>query len=136
MADIKLTLSSDPKRRSRTIQEEKKWMESEGPIYHNLGPGKPKNFSEGCWVYFIKNGHVAGRSRAEKIRRLEDLLPEPELYTYTGQKSPPKLKSYHVACNRMEVASHPVPHESFQKFRYVRPEEQQTFENAFRKRKA
>ncbi|MFO0889886.1 MAG: hypothetical protein U0790_12185 [Isosphaeraceae bacterium] len=135
MADIKLPLSSDPRRRSQTIQEEKEWMESEGPIYHNLGRGKPQNFWKGCWVYFIKNGQVAGRSRAERVKPLEELLSDPELYTYTGEESPAKLKSHHVVCESMEIASHPIPHEGFQGFRYVRPEERRAFENAFRMRR-
>jgi hypothetical protein len=136
MADIKLTLSQNSRLRSRSIKEEAQWMEEEGPIYYNLGRNKPLHAEEGCWVYFIRAGRLAGRARADRIGKLRDLHPNLELVSYTGEEQPVGPESWQVACRKMEIASHPVPHEGFQGFRYVRPEEQKAFENAFRKNKS
>ncbi len=63
MDDIKLTLSNNPNLRSQTIEEEARWMNQEGPLFYTLGRHKPLCANEGCWVYFIKGGQLAGAPR-------------------------------------------------------------------------
>ena len=74
--------------------------------------------------------------RADRIGKLKDLHPNLELSSYTGEEQSVAPESWQVACRKMEIASHPVPHGGFQGFRYVRPEEQKAFEKAFREKKS
>ena len=127
MADIKLTLSNNTNLRSPNIEEEARWMQEEGPIYYAL-QGKPKEALPGGWVYFVREGLLAARAKADDFVENSD-LPSDEGQTYTGEPSP--IKRWSVVCSSMETATHPIPHPGFQGFRYVTPEEQSDFEQAF-----
>jgi hypothetical protein len=124
MADIKLTLSANPTMRSPSIAEEARWLEDEGPIYYQLH-AKPRRAAAGCWVYFIRQGSLVARAKAQDFCRMEE-----ELFSYTGVPSSKASWSVQVI-PPMELASHPIPHAGFQGFQYVRPEDQANFDNAF-----
>jgi hypothetical protein len=110
-------------------------MENKGPIFHNVGKNRPLHSDVGCWVYFIREKKVVARSRAREFAKSEELFEDNVAVTYTGVVQDAKPGTWRVVCDKMELASHPFPHDGFQGFRYVRPDEQKAFEGAFRKRK-
>ena len=117
MEDIKYTLSSNPSLRSQTIKAEQDWLKECGELYYSIGNGRPQRTSEGCWIYFIKNGELAARSKIIKIAQSTN---NPKT-TYTG-----KIKSsgpWEVLIQSMELAKNPIPQKGFQGFRYVKAEE-------------
>jgi hypothetical protein len=126
--DIKLTLGTDTKLRSPTIQDEARRVQAEGPIYYPL-QGRPRHCGPGDTVYFIRDGTVAARARVDAIVPKSE-LPRP-LRTYSGRLGLPTAWS--VSCSRMTVASRPVPHSGFQGFRYVSDDELPLFTAAFRR---
>lgn len=127
MKDIKLTLSKDPTMRSPNVIEEAKWLEKEGAIYYQL-QGFPRQVEAGCYVYFIRNGAIVGRAIAEEFlyMKLEDLGG-----SYTGVPSTKGGIRVKVV-PPMEVSTKTLFHDSFQGFRYVKEEEQESFEDAFK----
>lgn len=129
MADIKLTLSADPAKRSPNIEAEARWLKSKGAIYYQL-QSKPLNASAGCWVYFIRDGQVVARAKAKDFR----FMKAKELGgNYTG--FPQNRAGWRVKCvPPMEIAARPIPHKGFQGFRYVSDEERVHFEGAFIRR--
>ena len=130
MADIKLTLSKDIKKRAPDIYSEARRLKKENALYYELHT-KPLRASEGDWVYFIRDGEVVARARASKFL----WMTKNELGgSYTGELT--DHDGWRVEIKPpMQIASQPVPHISFQGFRYVRPEEKTTFESAFAKHK-
>jgi hypothetical protein len=124
MRDIKLTLSTDPRLRAPSIQDEAQRMKREGNLWYPLHV-RPKYAGAGCWVYFIRDGELVARARAEEIKECH----EETLYSYTGK--PMELDGWHVRCNNVELATKPISHLGFQGFRYVTSDDQKLFENAF-----
>src|SRR5205823_1263967 len=80
MADIKLTLRADPKKRSPSVESEAQWLQDEGRLYYQL-QAQPLKAKPGCRVYFIRDGRLAARARANAFQYKEaDELGG----TYTG----------------------------------------------------
>lgn len=130
MADIKLTLSKNTKKRSPDIESEAKWLKKEGVLYYELH-AKPRQASPGCWVYFIRDGKLLARAKASDFLWMErDDLGG----SYTGELT--AHDGWRVEVKPpLKIASHPIPHGSFQGFRYVKPEENDAFEQAFNRKK-
>jgi hypothetical protein len=130
MADIKLTLSKDIKKRAPDIHSEFRRLKKESALYYELHK-KPLRASEGDWVYFIRDGEVVARAKASKFLWMsKNALGG----SYTGELT--DHDGWRVEIRPpMQIASRPVPHKSFRGFRYVRLEEKAAFESAFAKRK-
>jgi hypothetical protein len=127
MADIKITLSTDPLTRSSTIQEEAAWLNEAGALFYPLHV-KPTQASKGCWVYFIRDGKVVGGARA---RRFVEWRTKNKEVSYTGVRL--GKPGWRVAISPpMQLAKRPFAHEGFQGFRYVKVDEQARFESAFK----
>ena len=130
MADIKLTLSKDTKKRAPDIHAEARRLKKVGALYYELHT-RPNRASDGDWVYFIRDGEVVGRAKASKFLWMSknDLGG-----SYTGELT--NHDGWRVEIKPpIQIASHPIPHNSFQGFRYVRPEERAAFKRAFAKQK-
>lgn len=126
MEDIKYTLSSDKSLRSSTIVDEEKWLKKCGKLYYSVGKGKPQRTDIGCWVYFIKNGVLAARSKIIEISQSSD---NPKT-TYTGavKYSGP----WEIVIASMELAViKDLKHKGFQGFRYVTADERSDFDKCF-----
>jgi hypothetical protein len=126
MADIRLTLSTDPKTRSPGVAEEARWIAEEGAIYYELS-SRPLRARPGCWVYFIRAGQLAARARANDFLWMD---AEDMGGTYSGVLEGQSCWRVKVV-PPMELAKHPIAHKGFQGFRYVTEDEQATFEAAF-----
>jgi len=124
MRDIKLTLATD-RTRASTVEQELSWLRSVGELWYPLHTGKPKDAGKGSWVYFIRDGHLVARARAESI----DPPTSKPKYGYSGEPQP--SKAWEVRITEMEIAKQHPAHPGFQSFRYVRDEERQEFEAAF-----
>lgn len=122
--NIKLTLSTDPNLRAPSIEAEKAWLAKERKLFYPLGPRRPKFSDAGNFVYFIRAGKVVARA----LIAASATLPA-ELWTYTGRKH--VFSGFSIQINEMELATRPVPHRGFQGFRYVQPDEEADFEEAF-----
>jgi hypothetical protein len=48
MRDIKLTLSTDTKKRAPSIEEEKKWLDEAKKLWYPLGRYCPREAKPGC----------------------------------------------------------------------------------------
>jgi hypothetical protein len=123
--DIKLTLSTDPAKRSPSIEEEAHWLEEVEELWYPLGPNRPLKAEPGCWVYFIRGSKLVARARASSF----DPPPLQPLESYTGK--PQNAGGWHVRIEEMELAKCPLVHRGFQGFRYVTTGEQASFERAF-----
>src|SRR4051812_42195837 len=111
MVDIKLTLSTDPKKRSPSAEQEARWLAEEGLIYYEL-PSKPRQARPGCWVYFIRAGRLAARARAREFKWMD----ASEIGgTYTGVDEGQSCWRV-VVESPMEIAVRSVPHSGFQGF--------------------
>jgi hypothetical protein len=130
MADIKLTLSKDTKKRSPDVKSEARWLKKMGLLYYELHT-KPLRASAGCWVYFIRDGKLMARAKARDFRKMtKDELGG----SFTGELA--DHDGWRVGIKPpMHIASRPVPHRGFQGFRYVRPDERAVFARAFDKGK-
>lgn len=130
MTDIKLTLSKDIKKRAPDIHSEARRLKKVGALYYELHT-KPLHASNGDWVYFIRDGEVVGRAKANRFL----WMSKNDLGTsYTGKLT--DHDGWHVEIKApMQIAFRLIPHNSFQGFRYVRPEEKATLESAFAKQK-
>jgi hypothetical protein len=129
MRDIKLTLSQDDSTYAAdpNIEAQFMQMQSDGLLYYPLHT-MPRQTRAGCLVYFIYDDHIA--ARAEAVDFVDgSQLPSP-LYTYQG-KGLPQPPAY-VACKNLELVKKALLHRGFQGFRYVKPEEVQAFEDAFK----
>jgi len=126
MADIKLTLSKDPKKRAPDIESEARWLQKEGHLYYELQT-QPLRASAGCWVYFVRNGKLMARARASDFRRMtKDELGG----SFTGELA--HHDGWRVEIKPpMQIAIRPISHAGFQGFRYVRPDEVAAFKRAF-----
>ena len=130
MADIKLTLSKDIKKRAPDIYSEARRLKKESALYYELHT-RPLRASKGNWVYFIRDGEVVARARASNFLWMtkNDLGG-----SYTGELT--DHDGWRVEIKPpMQIASRPVPHKSFQGFWYVRAEERAALESAFAKHK-
>ena len=129
MADIKLTLSKDTRRRAPNIESEARRLKDEGVLYYELHT-KPLRASTGSWVYFIRGGKLVARARVGSIR----WMSSGELgRSYTGELSSHDGWRVEVKAP-MQIAAVAIRHESFQGFRYVRPDEEAAFKRVFRKK--
>lgn len=122
--DIKLTLSTDPKLRAPSIEAERAWLAKERRLFYPLGPRRPRFTRADNLVYFIRNGKVVARA---VIVRISDSPGERP--TYTGEKH--VFNGPEIEISDMELATKPVAHAGFQSFRYVQPDEEAEFEEAF-----
>lgn len=128
MTDIKITLSQDDDIYAADPSTEASFMSSHGPLYYPL-PTKPRQAEEGCWVYFIFRNKLVARARAVAFTRGTNI--KSSLYTYRNVQQSPA--STEVQCSKIELATKPIPTPGgFQGFRYVKAEEQQAFEDAFK----
>ncbi len=124
MADIKVTLSADPEKRTESIIQEAKWLEKEGALWYPL-QGRPKKADPGCWVYFIREGELAARAKSESF----DPPSGEQMYGFKGK--PEKRDTWKVRVSKMELAKKHLSYKGFQGFRYVTNEEKEKFEKAF-----
>ncbi len=70
MRSIKLTLSTDPKMRSPSASDEARWLRSARSLKYQLHR-LPLHAAAGDWVYFIREGRVVARARAQGFTRRE-----------------------------------------------------------------
>ncbi len=126
MTDIKLTLRKDPSRRAPNIEAEAKWIAECGPIYYSLQV-RPARVDEGCWVYFIRDGNLVARARADQFRPRNGVE---DRSTFTGAEAPSNAGVWEVACSNMELPARPMPHRGFQRFRYVTDEATTSYADA------
>lgn len=124
--DIKITLDSHSKKRSPTIEAEARWMLEHGSLWYPLH-AEPKRVHPGCWVFFVRDGRMVARARADRFVQRRELA---RTSSYAGHRQVPA--SWNVECSSMQVATHPITHAGFQGFRYVKTEERQEFGAAFR----
>jgi len=128
MADIMLTLSTNPDLRAPSIEEEARWLKNRRALYYPLHI-KPARPVEGSWVYFVRNGTVVGRAKAKRVVCWDKENGE---VTYTGVELGNPGWRVQIA-PPMEIARRRLPHDGFQGFRYVTSQEQKRFEGAFKK---
>lgn len=126
MDDIKITLSTDEKLRAPSIEAEKEWLEEEGELWYPVGPRCPRRAKEGCWVYFVRGGHLVARGRADEFTP----PPTESKFSYTGEED--RTSGWEVRISAMELATRRIQHKGFRGFRYVTPEEKADFEAAFK----
>ena len=126
MRDIKLTLSTDPAKRSPSTEEEARWLAKQGELWYPLGPNRPVEAGPGCWVYFIRGGKLVSRAKAESF----DPPSGKAKVSYTGSPTN-RGSSWEVRVTAMELARVRLDHPGFRGFRYVTPDEQASFERAF-----
>ena len=126
MRDIKLTLSKNPAMRSPNVEAEANWLKEEGAIYYQL-PSQPREAHAGCFVYFIRDGQLVARAKANDFLYME---AEELGGSYTGV--PTTRGGWRVeVVPPMEIAKRPIVHQGFQGFRYVEEDEKGSFERAF-----
>jgi hypothetical protein len=127
MTDIKITLSQDDDIYTADPDTEGRFMDSRGPLCYPLHV-MPRQAQVGCWVYFIFKNKLAARARSTAFISGNDL--DSELYTYRDVEMDPAPA--YVRCTKMELATKPISTTGgFQGFQYVKPGEQQAFENTF-----
>lgn len=125
MADIKLTLSTDQRKRSPSIEAEREWLMKEGRLWYPLGRHRPQRLAPGDWIYFIRAGQLVARARIESI---DPPSGDPK-WSYRDQDT--NGGSWEAAITSMELAIRRLPHRGFQGFRYVTPAESDGFAAAF-----
>jgi hypothetical protein len=59
-SSILMTLATDPKLRSGSIQEEAKFLKVRGWLWYPIN-GEPSQRIDGAWLYFVRDGYVVGR---------------------------------------------------------------------------
>jgi hypothetical protein len=128
MTDIKIILSQDDDIYAANPDTEGRFMDSCGPLYYPLHV-MPRQTQAGCWVYFIFQNKLVARAQADAFSTSSDL--KNNLYTYRDAEM--DSAPAYVECSKMERATRPISTPGgFQGFRYVKPEEQQAFEGAFK----
>jgi hypothetical protein len=121
---LKATLKTDA-HRAHSIEAEAEWMEACGSLYYNLS-GPRKRAQPGCWLYLIKQGQLAARSR---VVRFEYLDHPKTVYGYDGH--PYQHQGWQLEYSGMELARVRLPMAGFQGCHYVTPEEAGPFARAF-----
>jgi hypothetical protein len=123
MADIMITLSTDNAVYTGSMTAEANWAKTDGPLWYPL-PTKPRRASRGAKVYFVLDGHIAGRATIESIesKSWKGLTHKGIRLKHTG----PAVEYLNV-----EIASKKVRYLGFQGYRYVEGPLLTRFEKAF-----
>jgi hypothetical protein len=125
VAAIKITLSTERRRRAPSIEAEAGWLRRQRSLWYELNV-RPRRAGIGDWVYFIRDGAMVARSH---IAACEWKDASEMGGTYTGEKV--ERSCFRIKVNQMELAKRPLLHQGFQGFRYVTPQEERRFEVAF-----